>query len=124
MFEKIVYRWLDNALDCGISEETFWNMTIAELIRAIESYKRRTKAAAQERAVMDYILADTIGRSVSRIYSSTSKMPTLAEVYPSLFSSEDIAEQQQQKKMELSAMRFKQFANAYNSKYKEVAANK
>lgn len=97
-------------------------MTIAELIRAIESYKRRTKAAAQEKAAHDYILADLIGRSVSRIYSSSSKMPTLAEAYPSLFDGEEIAEQQQQRKDELSAMRFKQFANAFNSRFKEVDA--
>ena len=93
-------------------------MSIAELMRAIDSYKRRSKAEAQEKAAFNYILADLIGRSVSRVYSSSAKMPTLAEAYPSLFNSEDIAEQQQQKKDELSALRFKQFANFYNKKYR------
>ena len=93
-------------------------MTIAELTRAVRSHNRRVKEEARERAAQNYILADLIGRSVSRVYSSSAKMPTLAEAYPSLFNDEDIAEQQQQKKNELSVMRFKQFANFYNKKYK------
>ena len=93
-------------------------MTIAELIRAIESRKRVMKAEAQERACYDYILADLIGRSISRIHSAANKMPPLYSVYPSLFDAEIIEEQQQQKKDELSVMRFKQFANAFNNKFK------
>lgn len=94
-------------------------MTIAELTRAVRSHNRKVKAEAQERAAHNYILADLIGRSISRVYSSSAKMPTLAEAYPSLFDSEELAEQQQHKKDELSAMRFKQFANFYNKKYME-----
>ena len=54
-------------------------MTLAELIRAIESKKRVEKEKAKEKASFDYILADMIGRSVSRIYSSAATLPTLAE---------------------------------------------
>lgn len=96
-------------------------MTLAELIRAVESYKRVSKRKERERAAFDYLLADTIGRSVARIYSSSNKMPELYEVYPSLFDSEEIQAQKQAKREELSILRFKQFANAYNSKYKGAA---
>ena len=91
-------------------------MTLAEAIRAVESRKRVMKAEAQQKASFDYILADLIGRSVSRIHSAANKMPQLYEVYPSLFDAEILEEQQQQKKDELSAMRFKQFAAAFNNK--------
>ena len=117
LFEKYAYEWLITALDCGISEADYWNMTLAEAIRAIESYNRRYKAAERQQAAFDYILADAIGKSVSRIYSSSATMPKLYELYPSLFASEEIQAQEQAKRDELSALRFKQFAQAHNKKY-------
>lgn len=105
----------------GISEHDFWDLTIAELIRLIDSKKRMLKARAQEKASFDYILADLIGRSVSRIYNSSNRIPSIEEVYPSLFDSKEIEEKKAEKKTELSALRFKQFADAFNKKFKEVA---
>lgn len=105
----------------GISEHDFWNLTIAELTRAIDSKKRMIKAQAQEKASFDYILADLIGRSVSRVYNSSNKMPSISEVYPSLFDSKEIEEQKAARKTELSALRFKQFADSFNKRFKEVA---
>lgn len=96
-------------------------MTIAELDRAIASKKRMEKLRAQERASYDYILADLIGRSVARIYSSTATMPEIAEAYPSLFDTKEIQEQKAAKQAELSAARFKQFAESFNKRFKEVA---
>ena len=118
MFEKCAYQWLENALDCGITEQAYWDMTLAELIRAIESYKRRYRAAERQQAAFDYILADAIGRSISRIYSSSATMPKLYELYPSLFDSEEVKAQEQAKRDEVSAIRFRQFAQAHNVKFK------
>ena len=91
-------------------------MTPAELERMVESKKRSLK----EKASFDYILADLIGHSVSRIYNSGNKMPTLNEAYPFLFNEEEEAEKIQEKKDELSALRFKLFAQSYNKKFEEV----
>lgn len=113
--------WLESALDYGITEATFWEMTLAELERAISSKKRVKKQQDQERAAFDYILADLIGRSVARIYSSSAKLPEITEVYTTLFDNQDIQEKKQEKLEELSALRFKQFAQAHNKKFnKEV----
>lgn len=76
---------------------------------------------AQERATYDYILADLIGYSVARVYNSSNKIPTIAEVYPSLFDSSELQESRKAKQAELSALRFKQFADSYNQRFKEVA---
>jgi hypothetical protein len=62
-----------------------------------------------------------IGRSISRLYGSANKMPTLSEAYPSLFDKVEEEEKIQEKKDDLSALRFRLFAQSYNSKYKEVA---
>ena len=76
------------------------------------------KVEAQERATYDYILADLVGKSIARIYSSSATYPDLASVYPSLFDSPEIEQKRQEKKNELSALRFKQFAQSYNDKFK------
>lgn len=92
-------------------------MTLAEFGRAMESKRRVEKQRAQEKASYDYILADLIGRSIGRIYSSSTKLPEISAVYPALFNSQEIEEQKAAKKAELSALRFKQFANSYNKKF-------
>ena len=95
-------------------------MTLAEAIRAVESKKRLQTLEAQEKASFDYILADLIGRSISRLQSSANRMPPLEEAYPALFNTEEIEHKKQEKQDELSVIRFKQFAQAFNSKFKEV----
>lgn len=111
-------------MDYGIKEDEYWNMTLAEAIRAIECAKRREKREAQERAAMDYILADMFGRSIARLYSSSNHMPQLYEVYPSLFDSEEMEEKRQQQKDQLSMLRLKQFAAAHNAKINKGGAAK
>lgn len=97
-------------------------MTIAEITRLAKSKQRTTITISKERAVFDYLLADLIGKSVSRIYSNSAKMPELYEVYPSLFEQEDIEEKKQEQRANLSALRFKQFAQSYNKRFKKEEA--
>jgi hypothetical protein len=92
-------------------------MTLAELERLIQSKRRVEKLRAQERASYDYILADLIGRSIGRIYSSSATIPEISAVYPSLFDSEEIKAQKAKKQAEVSAIRFKQFADFHNRKH-------
>jgi hypothetical protein len=100
-------------------------MTLAEIERTINSKKRIKKQHDQERAAFDYILADLIGRSIARIYSSSAKLPEITEMYSSLFDSPNIQEKKQAQKEELSALRFKQFAQSFNKRMekKEVSKN-
>ena len=76
------------------------------------------KIEQQKQASFNYILADLIGRSISRLYNSSNKMPTIAEVYPTLFYNEQIEQAAQQRKTDLSVLRLKQFAQFHNSKIK------
>ena len=96
-------------------------MTLAELERALESRARVKKRQQQEQASFDYILADLIGRSIARVYSSSNKIPEISTAYPTLFDSQEIQERKQEEKIKLSALRFKQYAQAHNKKMsKEV----
>ena len=120
LYTNHIYKWLETALDLGLTEAQFWDMTFIELERYFDSQMRIKKRMAQEKASYDYLLADLIGKSVARIYSSSNKMPSISDVYPTLFDSEEIEEQKQAKLAEISALRFKQFANFHNSKIKEA----
>ena len=73
----------------------------------------------KDKATFDYLLADLIGKSVSRIYNSSNKLPDISEQYPSLFDSIEIQEKKQERKDELSALRFKLFAESFNKKFDE-----
>lgn len=97
-------------------------MTLAELERALDSKRRTEKLRLQEKAVFYYKLADTIGYSVARLQSSSNKMPEITEVFPELFDAQEIEEKKAEKRAELSALRFKLFAEAHNKKINKEAA--
>ena len=119
---------LENALDYEITEDQFWDMTFAEIERAVNSKRRLLKRQAQEKATYDYILAQLIAKRVSNVLGDKSNFPTLEEAYPGVF--DDIVEERKAKaeeqRMNLSALRFKQFAQSYNNNFKnkEVANGK
>ena len=94
-------------------------MTFAEVNRAVESHNRLRIREEKRKATCDYILADLIGRSVSRIYNSANKMPALYEAYPSLFDKEIEEQKIQKQKDAMSAARFRQFAQLTNKRFKE-----
>ncbi len=100
-------------------------MTLAELERAVDSKKRVLTQEQKQKATFDYVLADLIGRSVARIHSSTNTIPKISDIYPTLFNDEEVEENIQAKKDEVSALRFKLFANSFNDRRKsEVAKDK
>ena len=95
-------------------------MTPGEVNRHIESRNRLIKIEAQEKASYDYTLANLIVRGVSITVGSKINYPTIQEAYPGLF--EDVVKEQEQKiqqrKIELSTLRFQQFAQSYNDRFK------
>ena len=107
-----------------ISEAEFWEMTFAELDRLVDSKNRVKKRKAQERASYDYILASLIGRAFAAGMDSKNKFPELHDAYPSLFDKEEREIQKREQSNQLSALRFKQFAQSYNKRFKEVANDK
>ena len=117
--ESLMHEWLESALDVGLTEREYWDMTIAEINRAIESYTRQKKAEAREKAQFDYLLADLIGRSIARLYGSSNKYPLIVEAYPMLFEEEK--QKAEEQRDNISILRFKQFAQLHNQKYQEGA---
>jgi hypothetical protein len=123
-YTQLIYKYLDIALDCGIREVEFWEMTLSELERYVLSWQRTKEVRAKEQAAFDYILASLVGINVASFFGEV-KVPTLAEVYSHLFKeqAEEVQEKKSNVQDELSALRFKQFAKSYNEKfYKQEVA--
>lgn len=120
--EEFIDRLLSSALDFGISEMDFWEMTPGEVDRSIQSKIRVRKIETQERASYDYILANLIVKGVNLSLGGKGEFPSIEEAYPGIFDDRIAArnEEIQEQKMNLSALRFKQFAQSYNRKFKEV----
>lgn len=99
-------------------------MTIAELKRAISSKIRVKKTEAREKATFDYTLAQALGRAAGMAFGTIkSDFPDISQFYPTLFDSEEIKQRKQEKQAELSALRFKQFAESFNQRFNKEGQN-
>ena len=117
---------LDMALEFDITEFNFWEMTPREVSRAMKAKHKVRRAMAQERATLDYIQANLITKGVSIAFGSKETIPPIEQVYVGLF--DDVKEQQEeqikQRKTDLSALRFKMFAQSYNNNLKNKGGAK
>lgn len=118
MYTQHIDTMLNNALDCGITERDFWEMTFAELDRVADSYNRVQKRKAKEKATFDYIQAMLVGKAIATTLSKGATFPELHEVYPALFNVKQIEAERQEARDNASAIRFKLFVNAFNSTLK------
>jgi hypothetical protein len=110
----MAWKLLQPAINLGLSEFNYWDMTIAEIQRWIEVATWRLK----QQATFDYQLADLIGIYSARMLSNEVKFPSIEEVYPSLFGNEIVEEQPIVKDdiTTISQNRFLAFAQAHNAR--------
>lgn len=95
-------------------------MTPGEVNRHINTQNKVKKLKSQEKATYDYIHAQLVVKGVSIVLGDKSDFPTIEQAYPGIFD-EMIAQQEEkirEQKMSLSALRFKQFAQSYNDRFK------
>lgn len=121
--EYIAQQLLQPAINMGLSEFDFWNMTKAEIERYIEGAIWRMRSQAQ----FDYCLADLIGISVARVMSNDVNYPPIEQVYPSLFDDvikEQKKRQEEEARIQDSTNRFMEFALKHNAKIREGVENK
>lgn len=101
-------------------------MTIGEVYRYITAQRKIEKVKVQEKATFDYILANLISKGFCIAMGDKGAYPTIEEAYPTVF--DDIKEEKEEKiqenKDKLSVLRFKQFAQSYNSKFNKEVLSK
>ena len=102
-----IYSLLDNMLDTGLSEFEFWNMTIGEIERYADSYKRREEARLKEKAFFYYRLGDLIGISNGRYYSKDFVYPEIYEVFDGIYNAEEVETARQEERDKQSIERLK-----------------
>lgn len=100
-----------DALDCGVAESDFWDMTVGEINRRIESFNRTQERRMRERAGMDYVLAQLISAGIGSVISGED-FPLISDVYPDLY------DPPQQPAMLSSVERFVNFAVQHNAALK------
>ena len=99
-------------------------MTLAELDRYAESFKRVQKRKAQEEAFANYRLADLIGYSMARLYSREAKYPEIYDVYPAIFEKDAILEARDRIRNQRTDTWLRNFAESFNkSKIEEGKDN-
>ena len=99
-------------------------MTIGEVSRYIDTKNKLRKQEAQEKASYDYILASLIAKGISISLGAKDTFPSIYEVYSEVFDDviKQKEEEKQEKIMQLSALRFRQFAQSYNNNRKNGGA--
>lgn len=114
--EDTIMEGLQTAVNFGLNEFDFWEMTVAEVNRYIDGALWRLKTQAQ----FDYSLADLIGASVARLFDNGNQFPAIYQVYPHLFEKEIIEEQEENVATTNSINNFLSFAMTHNKKLKGV----
>jgi hypothetical protein len=107
---------LQPAINLGLPEREFWEMTVAEIERFVKGAEYRMRLQAQ----MDYMLGNLIGISVGRCVSKDVTYPPIEKVYPTLFeapSPEEVQKEEEEKLVTNSTNRFMEFAMKHNAKF-------
>ena len=113
---ELAYAHLQPAINLGLEESKFWDMTLAEIIRFEDGAMWRM----QMQAHYHHTLANLIGISTARVMSSDVEYPSITEAYPHLFEKEIAEEKKVEQEREVATQnsinRFMEFALRHNSK--------
>lgn len=116
MLSELATKWLDDALDLGLTEREFWQMTLGELRRWFASARRRILEERRERATFDYRQAKMIGHCFAACFSKSNKPPEIEEIYPELFNDEEYREAKHEAEAERWAAQFRAFMAASDAR--------
>ena len=116
-FESQMMELLEQCMSIGMREEDFYNSTIKQITRYVESYNKQQENQLQEKAFFDYQLANLIGMSVARLLSKDAKYPTFEKAYP-FINKEAKTEVDEEWEMEVQHNRLREWAEQINKKFK------
>ena len=115
-FESQMMELLEQCMSIGMREEDFYNSTIKQITRYVESYNKQQENQLQEKAFFDYQLANLIGMSVARLLSKDAKFPSFEKAYP--FINKEAKEVDEEWEMEVQHNRLREWAEQINKKFK------
>ena len=101
-----------------MTENEFWDLSLGEIARRLESYQRVKERNQKEKATYDYIQANLIAKLVGIVLGDKSETPKIEDVYPTLFKEEvETEEEQAQSQSEKDAIAFMTFVQQFNKKF-------
>ena len=103
-------------MDCGISVNEFYYMTINELTEYRDSFLRRREIKRKDSADMVYRLAILITNGTACILSEKSKPIEFLDMFGDIFEKESKINEENKKKaqMEINKQRMREFAERVN----------
>ena len=82
------------ALDRGVPADTFWDLSVRELLEMMESSKRREEARLKQDIILRFTEADAIASRIGRLFSGKGDTLQVYDAFPDLFDKEkDAAEE-------------------------------
>ena len=125
---------LEQCMSLGMTEKDFYDSTFKQVKRYAESYASREKIRMQEQAFFDYQLANIIGTSVARLFSSNVEYPSIEQFYPGIFDNTNNKETSstnsavgadgftaEERAIEINRIKMMEWAEQQNAKRKKQA---
>ena len=116
-FESQINELLVQCMSIGLKESLFYDFTLAQVTRYIESYNKQKQQEMEEKAYFDYQLANLIGMSVARLLSKDAKYPTFEKAYP-FINKDTKTEVDEEWEMEVQHNKIREWAEQMNKKFK------
>lgn len=108
------------ALDCGISPERFWDLSLAEVTDLIESFQRCEESRIKHELRMKHFLARDIGQYTALAVQGSDNVHLLElwDYFPELFGDEkDAAEREiQERRLAVYKAQMEDFVHRHNRK--------
>ena len=101
--EYSLFLLCEKCLDLNINEDEFLDMSLGEINRKINSYKRIKEEENKNNLFLIHTLAALEATSMSRLFNKNAKYPNLYEAFPKVFEKEleDYLESKEKAKMEM-----------------------
>lgn len=107
-----------HALDCGISPERFWELSIPDIIDTMESFRRQEERKAKHELMNLHFLARDIGQFTTVAIQGGDKVKVMElwDFFPELFGREheETEKKIQEKQLAEYKARFNDFAIRHN----------
>lgn len=101
-------------LRAGVSIKEYWHLTIAEIKLVLNNYKELEEQRAKELAATIYNQATMTASFIGAMMSGKS-IPSISDLYPSIFKKEDLVDEEIDKRqLEIMKARLIEFTMNHN----------
>lgn len=97
-------------------ERDFWSMTPAEIGRYFDAQRRRVEHDRKERALFDWLQAQTLYGLIAHLMDKRNAAPTFTEIYAEITETEQDREEREKREQAEYIERFKAWASAHNDR--------